>query len=76
MEAQYSGFPPVCRPPHPTHPHPQATFLKFYYKYLFPYNQMTRWISYGNDADGSSNPANKRDFFARREWTFTMEDDV
>lgn len=24
--------------------------LRFYYKYLFPYNQMFRWLSYGNGA--------------------------
>lgn len=23
-------------------------YLRFYYKHLFPYNQMFRWICYGN----------------------------
>jgi hypothetical protein len=112
--------------------------LRFYYKYLFPYNQMFRWLSYGNGALGggtgpagrqlgggescvaarrqasaatccprmsclayrhhalralhhpparpparsppadpdSANPKVKRDYFMKREFTFTMADDV
>lgn len=84
-------------------------FLKFYYKYLFPYNQMFRWLAYGHggccsrmmeislvcaasyarhysallinptntsaDPD-STNPKVRRDYFLKREFTFTMANDV
>ena len=98
-------------------------YLRFFYKNLFPYKLMFRWLSYGNGACGASalqrclrvceracacalarlrpracparsparspslraaadpdsasdSPLLKRDFFSRREWNFTMADDV
>jgi DNA primase small subunit len=42
---------------------------------LFPYDQMFKWLSYGNDST-SDNPGVERDFFSRREFSFTIEDDI
>jgi DNA primase small subunit len=49
--------------------------LALYYRRLFPYAQMFNWLSYGNAPD-DTDPAIERDFFAKREFSFTMEDDV
>eukprot|EP00753_Platysulcus_tardus_P005200 PLAT12986.1.p1 GENE.PLAT12986.1~~PLAT12986.1.p1 ORF type:complete len:472 (+),score=148.52 PLAT12986.1:116-1417(+) len=45
--------------------------LRVYYDRLFPYELITKWLSYGNDPD-SDHPAVERDFFLRREWSFTL----
>jgi DNA primase small subunit len=54
--------------------------LKVYYSRLFPYDQMFDWLAYGNDASVSSDApfsnAMDKDFFHRREWSFTIEDDI
>lgn len=51
--------------------------LKVYYLSLFPYKQMFSWLSYGNDpSKAAENPAIDKDFFYRREFSFTMEHDV
>ena len=39
---------------------------------LFPYDPMFRWLSYGNDPDQKNNPLIERDFFLKREWSFTI----
>ena len=36
---------------------------------------MFNWLSYGNDAT-KENPSIDRDFFGKREWSFTIEDDI
>lgn len=36
---------------------------------------MFQWLSYGNDPQSDSMGV-KRDFFGRREWSFTIEDDI
>lgn len=40
---------------------------------LFPYDALFNWLSYGTQA-GSESDSN--DFFSRREWSFTIEDDI
>ena len=51
--------------------------LKVYYGRLFPYDSMFNWLSCGNDPNKAlENAAIERDFFARREWSFTIEDDI
>eukprot|EP00605_Chrysophyceae_sp_TOSAG23-4_P001789 GSChrysophyteH1.ASY1.ANO1.1978.1 assembled CDS len=40
--------------------------LRLYYSRLFPADEMFNWLAYGNDAN----------FFNRREWSFTIEDDI
>eukprot|EP00281_Chroomonas_sp_CCMP1168_P033808 CAMPEP_0206248572 /NCGR_PEP_ID=MMETSP0047_2-20121206/20442_1 /ASSEMBLY_ACC=CAM_ASM_000192 /TAXON_ID=195065 /ORGANISM="Chroomonas mesostigmatica_cf, Strain CCMP1168" /LENGTH=423 /DNA_ID=CAMNT_0053674227 /DNA_START=28 /DNA_END=1300 /DNA_ORIENTATION=- len=45
--------------------------LKIYYSNLFPYAQMYRWLSYSGNAE----PA-KGDAFSRREFSFTLKDDI
>lgn len=49
--------------------------LRVYYGRLFPYDSMFNWISYGNDPSSESDFVD-RDFFSRREWSFTIEDDI
>lgn len=43
--------------------------LKFTAGRLFPYDEMFNWLSYGNDP-------RENDYFLRREWSFTIEDDI
>jgi hypothetical protein len=45
--------------------------LDLYYKRLFPYDHMFRWLSYGNDP-ADRKPGSTKDFFYRREWSFTL----
>lgn len=49
--------------------------LKVYYGRLFPYNDIFDWLSYGNDPL-KENPHIERDYFGKREWSFTIEDDI
>jgi len=49
--------------------------LRIYYSRLFPYDSLFNWLSYGNDVT-KENPSIDRDFFFRREWSFTIEDDI
>ena len=55
-------------------------FLKVYYSRLFPYDRMFNWLAYGNDAAADAGTpfegAMDKDFFMRREWSFTIEDDI
>jgi len=54
--------------------------LKVYYSRLFPYDQMFNWLAYGNDAAAAKDvpfeSAMDKNFFHRREWSFTIEDDI
>ena len=54
--------------------------LKVYYSRLFPYDQMFNWLAYGNDAAAAKDvpfeSAMDKNFFNRREWSFTIEDDI
>ncbi|CAM9588651.1 unnamed protein product [Laminaria digitata] len=57
--------------------------LRIYYARLFPYEQMYRWLGYANmpaslpDAEGKIQPTEEQsDFFLKREFSFTIEDDV
>jgi len=51
--------------------------LRVYYQRFFPYEQMFRWLSYGNDPDKvNENAAIVKDYFGRREFSFTIENDV
>lgn len=51
--------------------------LKLYYKRLFPYSEMFDWLSYGNDpTKAGDNKYIKKDFFYKREFSFTMEHDI
>jgi DNA primase small subunit len=49
--------------------------LRVYYGRLFPYDTLFNWLSYGNDPTKDNNVIEK-DFFARREFSFTIEDDI
>ncbi|WOL18438.1 DNA primase small subunit isoform X2 [Canna indica] len=50
-----------------------AEHLKVYYGKLFPYADMYRWLSYGNDG---KHPACDHSYFARREISYTFENDI
>lgn len=51
--------------------------LRMYYSRLFPYDVMFDWLSYGNDPDKKgSESVIEKDFFGKREWSFTIEDDI
>ena len=49
--------------------------LRVYYGRLFPYDSLFNWLAYGNDIT-KENASIDRDFFFRREWSFTIEDDI
>jgi DNA primase small subunit len=51
------------------------SLLRFYYQNFFPFKQMTRWLSYGNDADSRA-VGNIADYLYRREFTFNLEGEV
>ncbi|CAM9768940.1 unnamed protein product [Pylaiella littoralis] len=57
--------------------------LRIYYARLFPYEQMYRWLGYSNmpaslpDTEGIPQAVEEQaDFFSKREFSFTIEDDV
>lgn len=56
---------------------PPPTFdpdwLAVYYKRLFPYSEMCKWLSYGNDR---SHPECDQTYLGRREISFTLADDI
>ncbi|XP_057520539.1 uncharacterized protein LOC130800851 [Amaranthus tricolor] len=61
-------------------PNPNSTsdgfnvnYLKAYYANLFPYSDMFKWLSYGNDG---KHPGCDQSYFGRREFSFTLEDDI
>jgi DNA primase small subunit len=49
--------------------------LNFYYVNYFPFKQLTRWLSYGNDAESRA-LGNIPDFLYRREFTLTLINDT
>ncbi|KAF7811306.1 DNA primase small subunit [Senna tora] len=48
-------------------------YLKVYYGRLFPYADIFRWISYGNDG---KHPACDSSYVSRREFSFTLDNDI
>ncbi|KAI5075976.1 hypothetical protein GOP47_0008041 [Adiantum capillus-veneris] len=48
-------------------------YLRLYYSRLFPFSDMCRWLSYGNDA---KHPGCDSSFLGRREFSFTLEHDI
>ncbi|MFS8019944.1 putative DNA primase, small subunit [Helianthus anomalus] len=48
--------------------------IKLYYgRWLFPHADMSKWMSYGNDG---KHPACDQSYFGRREYSFTLENDI
>jgi DNA primase small subunit len=47
--------------------------LRMYYARLFPFEFMFEWLSYGNDPAGKTEEGNEPLFFAKREWSFTIQ---
>jgi len=50
--------------------------LRVYYDRLFPYDAMYSWFSYGLDPHDATLSTDEREYFFRREWSFTIEDDI
>ncbi|XP_024175217.1 DNA primase small subunit [Rosa chinensis] len=50
-----------------------SQYLKIYYGKLFPYEEMFKWMSYANDG---KHPACNQSYFGRREFSFTLDNDV
>lgn len=50
-----------------------VNYLKLYYAKLFPYADMFKWMSYGNDG---KHPACDQSYIGRREFSFTLENDI
>ncbi|KAK9094201.1 hypothetical protein Scep_025670 [Stephania cephalantha] len=48
-------------------------YLKLYYGKLFPYAEIFKWMSYGNDG---KHPGCDHTYFGRREFSFTLENDI
>ncbi|CAN6585907.1 unnamed protein product [Malus baccata var. baccata] len=48
-------------------------YLKVYYGKLFPHADIFKWMSYGYDG---KHPACDQSYFSRREFSFTLENDV
>mmetsp|Transcript_18869 Transcript_18869/g.31489 ORF Transcript_18869/g.31489 Transcript_18869/m.31489 type:complete len:450 (-) Transcript_18869:230-1579(-) len=49
--------------------------LRVYYGRLFPYEALFNWLSYGNDPQ-KDNSAIDKSFFSKREFSFTIQDDI
>ncbi|XP_022037574.1 DNA primase small subunit isoform X1 [Helianthus annuus] len=47
--------------------------IKLYYGWLFPHADMSKWMAYGNDG---KHPACDQSYFGRREYSFTLENDI
>jgi len=47
--------------------------LRVYYSRLFPFDFMFSWLSYGNDPSAKLTNGNDPSYFARREWSFTIQ---
>lgn len=60
-EAQTSKLPNSCF---------DTDLLRIYYSSIFPVEKMYKWLSYGGDLIG------EKDFFFRREFSFTLENDI
>ncbi|KAG4964425.1 hypothetical protein JHK82_038647 [Glycine max] len=58
-------------------PHQEPDFnlnhLKLYYGKLFPFVDLVRWVSYGNDG---KHPGCDQSYIGRREFSFTLENDI
>ncbi|XP_059276334.1 uncharacterized protein LOC132030639 [Lycium ferocissimum] len=50
-----------------------ADYLKAYYGKFFPYVDMFKWLSYGNDG---KHPGCDHSYFGRREFSFTLDNDI
>ncbi|KAK9750151.1 hypothetical protein RND81_02G176900 [Saponaria officinalis] len=50
-----------------------ANYLKAYYAKLFPYSDMFKWMSYGNDG---KHPSCDQSYFSRKEFSFTLDDEI
>ncbi|KAL8487802.1 hypothetical protein ACS0TY_024211 [Phlomoides rotata] len=50
-----------------------ANYLKIYYGNFFPYADMYKWMSYGNDG---KHPGCDQSYFGRREFSFTLDNDI
>lgn len=50
-----------------------ADYLKAYYGKMFPYVDMFKWLSYGNDG---KHPGCDHSYFGRREFSFTLDNDI
>ena len=56
-----------------------AELLSLYYSRLFPYDEMYRWLSYGNnltDKSATGTTVGNPEYFYHREISFTLEDDI
>ncbi|KAK4728865.1 hypothetical protein R3W88_021853 [Solanum pinnatisectum] len=50
-----------------------ADYLKAYYGKIFPYVDIFKWLSYGNDG---KHPGCDHSYFGRREFSFTLDNDI
>ncbi|OWM85234.1 hypothetical protein CDL15_Pgr028021 [Punica granatum] len=50
-----------------------SNYLKFYYGKLFPFSDIFKWMSYGNDG---KHPGCDQTYFGRREFSFTLDNDI
>lgn len=50
-----------------------AHWLSVYYRRLFPYSEMCKWLSYGHDRN---HPECDQTYLGRREFSFTLADDI
>ncbi|XP_050223342.1 uncharacterized protein LOC126673297 isoform X2 [Mercurialis annua] len=50
-----------------------ANYLKLYYGKLFPHADIFKWMSYANDG---KHPACDNSYFGRREFSFTLDNDI
>lgn len=50
-----------------------SNYLSTYYAKLFPYADMFKWMSYGNDG---RHPGCDQSYFGRREFSFTLENEI
>ncbi|KAH7373500.1 hypothetical protein KP509_17G059700 [Ceratopteris richardii] len=48
-------------------------YLRLYYSRLFPYSDMCKWLSYGNDG---KHPGCDSSYLNRREFSFTLDHDI
>lgn len=52
-----------------------SSYCNFKTGRLFPYDSLFNWLSYGNDPH-KENSAVDRNFFSKREFSFTIQDDI
>ncbi|PKA46070.1 DNA primase small subunit [Apostasia shenzhenica] len=72
-DMQIDGYVQEPLPPNELIQEFNSDYLKVYYGKLFPYSDIFRWMSYGNDG---KHPAHDQSYFCRREFSFTLENDV